>query len=238
MKTVVVTGITSGIGRQIAIDLANIGYVIAGIYKNDDKSATSLEKEYCNIITYKCDISKTRDVRNTAEKILSEHSNIYAIINNAGISHTSLFNDTSEEDFDNIFNTNVKGAFSVTKAFLPSLIKNKKGRIINISSIWGVFGGSCEVIYSASKAAIIGMTKALARELGPSEITVNCIAPGVIETKMLSNLTENDKLNLAQNTALLRNGTPKDISGIAEFLLSDKSDFITAQVITADGGMI
>ena len=160
------------------------------------------------------------------------------MINNAGVAKTSLFTEVTEEDFDNIFNTNVKGLFAVTKAFLPCLINKKQGRIINISSILGVCGGSCEVVYSASKAAVIGMTKALAREVGPSGITVNSVAPGVIETDMINNLSQEDKQVLADDTALMRNGTPKDISSVIKFLLSDDSGFITGQNIIVDGGMI
>ena len=214
-KTVVVTGVTRGIGKQIAIDLANEG----------------------NIKTFKCDITDKIQVENTAKEILKNNS-IYAVINNAGVAKTSLFCDVSEKDFNFIMNTNVKGTFLVTKAFLPNMINKKQGRIVNISSIWGVCGGSCEVVYSTSKSAIIGMTKALARELGPSSINVNCVAPGVIETDMISNLTKEDKKELACDTSLQRNGTPKDISGVVSFLLGENADFITGQVITVDGGFI
>lgn len=235
-KTVIVTGVTRGIGKQIAISLADEGYFVIGFYKNSEKNAKELEKN-SNIKTYKCDITDSKQVEEIAEEIL-KNNNIYAIINNAGVAKTSLFCDVSEQDFDNIMNTNVKGAFLVTKAFLPNMISKKAGRIVNISSIWGVCGGSCEVVYSASKSAVIGMSKALSRELGPSSITVNCIAPGVIETDMISNLSVEDKKALANDTSLQRIGTPKDISGVVSFLLSENADFITGQVITVDGGLI
>lgn len=237
-KTVIVTGVTRGIGKQIALDLAENGYLIIGLYQSSDSLANELSSQNSMIKTYKCDVSDYKAVVKIADEILNKYGEVYGIVNNAGIAKTSLFTDVSEQEFDKIFDVNVKGAFAVTKAFLPSMIKRKCGKIVNISSIWGVFGGSCEVVYSASKAAVIGMTKALAREVGPSGINVNCIAPGVIQTDMLNNLSDDDLKELSENTALLRNGTPEDISRTVKFLLSTDSDFITGQVITVDGGMI
>ena len=237
-KTVIVTGVTRGIGRQIAFDLAQSGYLVIGFYKNNESLANELSSKSGMIKTYKCDVANYDSVCKIADEILKQYGDVYAVVNNAGVAKTSLFTDVSEEEFDNIFDVNVKGTFAVTKAFLPSMIKRKCGKIVNVSSIWGVSGGSCEVVYSASKAAVIGMTKALSREVGPSGINVNCIAPGVIETDMLNNLSNEDKENLAQETSLLRNGTPKDVSNVVKFLLGPDSDFITGQVITVDGGMI
>lgn len=237
-KTVIVTGVTRGIGKQIALDLAQSGYFVIGFYKNNDLLANELSEKSSMIKTYKCDVSDYDNVCKTADEILKKYGDIYAVVNNAGIAKTSLFTDVSEEEFDVIFDVNVKGTFAVTKAFLSSMIKRKCGKIVNFSSIWGVCGGSCEVVYSASKAAVIGMTKALAREVGPSGINVNCIAPGVVKTDMLNNLSDEDLKDLSEDTALLRNGTPKDISNVVKFLLSPDSDFITGQVITVDGGMI
>lgn len=237
-KTIILTGAARGIGKQCALDLAAAGYFVVGLYNKSEKSAKELESLSTMIKTYKCDVSDYNSVEKVSAEILEKYHDIYAVINNAGVAKTSLFTDVTEEDFDNIFNTNVKGMFAVTKAFLPCLINKKQGRIINISSIWGVCGGSCEVVYSASKAAVIGMTKALAREVGPSGITVNSVAPGVIETDMINNLSQEDKQVLADDTALMRNGTPKDISSVIKFLLSDDSGFITGQNIIVDGGMI
>lgn len=235
-KTVVVTGVTGGIGSRIAQDLALEGYFVIGLYRSDDVKASELEKSRM-IKTVKCDITSFEEVDAVSKEIL-KNNNVFAVINNAGVSKTSLFTDVGVEDYEMIMDTNVKGAFLVTKAFLPNMINKKCGKIVNISSIWGVSGGSCEVVYSASKSALIGMTKALSREVGPSGITVNCIAPGVIETKMLNNLSEDDKKALAESSSLMRNGTPKDISGIVSFLLSEKADFITGQTLIADGGLI
>ena len=237
-KNIIVTGVTRGIGRQIAIDLANEGYFVIGIYKNSDDLAKELEKSSNNIKTIKCDVSNYNKVEETVKNILTEYQSIYALINNAGVAKTALFTDVNEEDYDNIFNTNVKGVFALTKAVLPSMINEKRGKIVNISSIWGVCGGSCEVVYSASKSALIGMTKALAKEVGPSNINVNAIAPGVILTEMLDNLSQDDLDVLANDTALMRNGSPKDVSKVVKFLISEDSSFITGQVLTVDGGLI
>lgn len=237
-KNVIVTGVTRGIGRQIALDLAQNGYFVIGIYNKSEAKAKELEELTENIKTYKCDISNYSQVCSVASEILSEFKEIYALVNNAGVAKTALFTDMSEDDYNNIFDTNVKGVFALTKEILPVMINAKQGKIVNISSIWGVCGGSCEVLYSASKSAIIGMTKALAKEVGPSGINVNAIAPGVILTDMLDNLSADDLKSLANDTALMRNGTPQDISKVVKFLISDDSSYITGQTITVDGGMI
>lgn len=237
-KTVIVTGVTRGIGRKIALDLAEKGYFVVGFYKSNREKAEELESQSSMIKTYKCDVSDCEQVDKISDEIIDKYGAVYGIVNNAGVAKTSLFTDVSEEDFDKVFDVNVKGTFAITKAFLPSMINQKYGKIVNISSIWGIYGGSCEVVYSASKAAIIGMTKALAREVGPSGINVNCVAPGVIRTDMLNNLSDEDLNELAEDTALLRNGYPSDISKTVLFLLSNDSDFITGQVLTVDGGMI
>lgn len=237
-KNVIVTGVTRGIGRETAIKLAEDGYSVIGFYKSSEQKAKELESTSQMIKTYQCDVSDYNCVLETANNILKEYNCIYGIVNNAGISKTSLFTDVTEDDFDRIFETNVKGVFAVTKAFLPSMINKKQGKIVNVSSIWGIHGGSCEVVYSASKGAIIAMTKALAREVGPSGINVNCVAPGVVETDMINNLSDDDKASLAEDTALMRNGNTVDIANTISFLLSEKADFITGQVITVDGGLI
>lgn len=237
-KNVIVTGVTRGIGRETAIKLAEEGYFVIGFYKSSEQKAKELESISQMIKTYQCDVSDYNCVLETAKNVLKEYNCIYGIVNNAGISKTSLFTDVTEDDFDRIFETNVKGVFAVTKAFLPSMINKKQGKIVNVSSIWGIHGGSCEVVYSASKGAIIAMTKALAREVGPSGINVNCVAPGVVETDMINNLSDDDKALLAEDTALMRNGNTVDIANTISFLLSEKADFITGQVITVDGGLI
>ncbi len=237
MKNVVVTGCTRGIGRQIAIDLAQEGYLVIGIYHESVNEAKILEKEF-GIATYQCDLSDTEQIKQVSESILREFTNIYAVVNNAGVSLEGLFTDITDEQYDKVFDTNVKATMLLTQALLPNMIKNKQGRVVNISSIWGVSGASCEVVYSASKSAIIGFTKALSKEVGPSGITVNAIAPGVIKTDMLNCYSESDLEVLAQETSLQRLGSTKDVSGVVSFFLSEKADYITGQVLTVDGGLI
>lgn len=160
------------------------------------------------------------------------------LVNNAGIAEQALFSDISEEMWDRMFAVNVKGAYNCAQAVLPSMIHEKRGRIVNISSMWGISGASCEVHYSASKAAVIGFTRALAKELGPSGITVNCIAPGVIATEMNGRLSPETMAELKENTPLNRIGVPEDIAEAILFLASDRAAFITGQTLSVDGGFI
>ena len=160
------------------------------------------------------------------------------LINNAGIAQQKMFQDITQNDWEDMFNTNIGDVFRVTKLFYDDFISKKSGKIVNVSSMWGVSGASCEVHYSASKAAVIGFTKALAKEAGPSGINVNCIAPGVIDTDMNSNLDEDAKIELANSTPLGRIGTPKEAANVIEFLCSEKANFITGQVILCDGGFL
>ncbi|MBR5753306.1 MAG: SDR family oxidoreductase, partial [Clostridia bacterium] len=157
---------------------------------------------------------------------------------NAGVASQMLLTDVSEEEYDHVMDSNVKSAFLTTRAFLPSMVRNKKGCIINVSSMWGQVGASCEVVYSASKAALIGMTKALAKEVGPSGIRVNCIAPGVIDTKMNAMHSEETIAGLAEDTPLGRLGTPEDVADVAVFLAGPRASFMTGQVLGVNGGLV
>ena len=165
------------------------------------------------------------------------YGGVDVLINNAGISKIKLLSDTTEEEYDEVFDTNMKSVYLVTKASIPYMIRKKCGRIINISSMWGVTGASMEVIYSASKAAVIGFTKALAKELGPSGINVNCIAPGVINTDMNKTLDEETLSSLSEETPLMRLGTTEDVAKAVLFFASENSSFITGQVLSVDGGI-
>ena len=178
------------------------------------------------------------EVISAVKKANDFFGSVDVLINNAGISSFSLFTDITSEEWRKIFAVNVDGAFYFTKAVLPKMIQKKQGRIINVSSMWGVSGSSCEVHYSAAKAALIGMTKALAKEVGPSGITVNCIAPGVISTDMNASLSGEDIKALKEDTPLGKIGLPRDISNTAYFLSSDDAGFITGQIISVDGGFI
>lgn len=240
-KTVLITGASKGIGRSMAREFAQEGYNVVINYCNSKNEAEKLEKELTDkgysVKAIKADVSNYSEVLKMLEKTNNIFGTIDILINNAGIAQQKLFTDITDEDFDNMVNINLKGVFNCTKAVLRDMINKKYGKIINISSMWGVVGASCEVHYSAVKAGVIGMTKALAKEVGPSGINVNCIAPGVINTQMNSNLDEYTINSLKEETPLGIIGEGEDIASLALFLASDKSKFITGQIITADGGL-
>ena len=178
---------------------------------------------------------------NSIKKIFADATDFFGgvsvLVNNAGMAQQKLFTDITEEEFDRITDVNFKGVFNCCQCAVPYMVREKCGKIINISSMWGVCGASCETVYSATKAAVIGFTKALARELAPSTIQVNCVAPGAIDTKMNSNLSAENKKAFAEEIPMGRFGTPEEIAGVVSFLAGKDSDYVTAQVITADGGL-
>lgn len=242
-KTVLITGGAKGIGKQTAIDFAKLGYNVCINYNNSQKEAIilkdTLAKEEKSVSIYKADISKKDEVLDMIKLILKDYAKIDVLVNNAGICDYNLFTDISDEKLKKIIDINLLGTCNVTRAVLEStMIHEKSGSIINISSIWGITGGSCEVIYSMTKAGIIGLTKALAKELGPSNIRVNAVAPGTIETDMISNLTSEDINNLKEEIPLNRIGKPSDVSNVVTFLASDKSEYITGQIISPNGGFV
>lgn len=236
MKNALVTGGSRGIGKECVYELTKKGYRVFLNYNNSREEAERIEKETGAVIV-RADISKADEVQNIADFIHRNYGKIDVLVNNAGIAQQKLFTDITESDWDNIFNVNIKGMFLVTKAFVNDMISKKSGKIINVSSMWGVTGGSCEVHYSASKSAVIGFTKALAKELGPSGICVNCVAPGVIDTEMNRHLTKEDYEALCEETPLGRIGNTKEVAEVIGFL-ADSASFITGQVINADGGMV
>jgi 3-oxoacyl-[acyl-carrier protein] reductase len=241
-KTAIITGASRGIGRATAELMALNGYNVVIQYLNSEKEAYSLleklEKQNCAGMLYKADITERKQVEAMVEKCLSSFGQIDVLVNNAGIAQTKLFPDILENEWDLMMDVHVKGMFHCCQSVLHYMLKKKKGKIINISSIWGIVGASCEVHYSTAKAAVIGFTKALAKELGPSNIQVNCVAPGVVETHMTANLSEDDKAALIMNTPLSRMGTPQDIAQAILFLASDEADFITGQVLSPNGGYV
>lgn len=241
-KTVVITGASGGIGRQTAIDFSGLGYNIVIGYNNSKNQAldlvSCLRKTNPNVIAVKADLAREHEARNLILSAAEQFTHIDVLVNNAAISTQKLFTDITKDEWDRTFDVNLGGVFVCTQETVKYMIKRKKGKIINISSIWGLTGAACEVHYSSSKAAIIGFTKALAKELGPSGIQVNCIAPGVIDTQMNKHLTEDSTKELIDATPLCRLGTPKDISKAILFLAGEDSDFITGQVISPNGGFL
>lgn len=239
-KTAVITGASGGIGQAMARQFAQAGYrVFCGSFSQPQKAqglAAQLREEGWAAQAVQGDLSSSEGARAFAERILADCGRVDVLINNAGVAQQKLFQDITDEDWRKMMGVNLDGVFYVTRAFLPGMIREKSGRIIQISSVWGVCGASLEVHYSASKAAVAGMTRALAKEVGPSGITVNCIAPGVIRTPMLDGFSQEELAQLAQDTPLGRLGTGEDIAALALFLASDQAGFITGQVICADGG--
>lgn len=241
-NTVLVTGASRGIGRQIALTLAENDYNIAVNYHKSEKEAIALKKELialgADADCFKADVSEFYEVDNMHNNIKKRFGTISALINNAGISQSVLFTDITDDMWDKMLGVNLKGVFNCTKAFLPDMIKAKRGKIINISSIWGQTGAAMEVHYSAAKAGVIGLTKALAKETAPSGITINCICPGVIETEMLGSLNKYEFANLCGEIPLGKAGAAKDIAGAALYLLSGAADYITGQIISVNGGLL
>lgn len=240
MKTVLITGGSRGIGKCIAENLAKEGYNIVLNYNKSEKQAKQIQKELQeqgkNIEIYKADISKREEVKKMIKFTLNKFKNIDILINNAGIAKLQMFNDITDEDWNEMINTNLNSVFYCTQEVLPNMLHNKNGCIINISSIWGLVGASCEVAYSVSKAGIDGMTKALAKELGLSNIRVNSIAPGVIDTEMNSNLDNAIKEEIKNETPLNKIGKPIDIYRCVKWLIED--EFTTGQVISPNGGYV
>ena len=235
-KTVLITGASRGIGYSTTQMFALNGWNTAVNYLHTPEPVRILAKQYGNVLPVKADVSKRHEVEAMTEQVCQEFGKIDVLVNNAGIAQQKLFTDLTDDDWNQMFNINVKGAFHCCQAVLPGMISRKSGKIINISSVWGEKGASCEVHYSASKAALIGLTKALAKEEGLSGITVNCIAPGVIDTDMNGPLNVETLSVLQEETPLGRIGTPQDVAQMIYFLASDAADFITGQVIGVNGG--
>lgn len=241
MKPVMlITGASRGIGAAIAKKAAREGYLVLLNYKSADQAALAVQEEIRadggECVLCKADISSSLQVEGL--KSVLDTYGVDVLVNNAGVSSFSLLMDLSEDEWDRTFDINVKGAFLATKLCLPYMVHRKSGCILNISSVWGLVGASCEVHYSASKAALIGMTKALAKEMGPSGIRVNCIAPGVIDTDMNAALSPDDMQQLVDETPLERIGQAEEIADSVLFLASHKAGFITGQVLSPNGGYV
>lgn len=241
-KIALVTGSSRGIGRAIARELAREGWKVCINYRVRRDCAESLLEEISafggEAMIYGADVSRRQEVNAMVAAIKANWGEVSLLVNNAGVAGQALFQDVTDELWHRYFSVNVDGAFHAIQAVLPPMLREHEGCIINVSSMWGLRGASCEVTYSCTKAALIAMSRSLALELAPTNIRVNCIAPGVIKTDMLDALPAEVLPQLAEETPLRRLGTPEDIAHLAVFLASDKSSFITGQVITADGGFV
>ncbi len=240
-KCAVITGASRGIGREIALQFAKEGANIVLNYRSSEEEALELKKELdklgSNTLIIKADVSNFDEAENLIKEAKNTFGKVDILVNNAGITKDTLLIRMKEEDFDKVIEVNLKGAFNCLRAVSPIMIRQKEGKIINMSSVVGVVGNAGQVNYSASKAGVIGMTKSLAREIGSKNINVNAIAPGFIDTDMTRVLSEDQKKNIISGVPLKRLGQVEDIANLAVFLASDKSNYITGQVIHVDGGM-
>ena len=241
-KIALVTGGGRGIGRAIAVQLAREGHAVAVNYSNSREEALSLVEDLRaqghRAMAVQADVSQGSQVRAMVAQVEQELGPVSTLVNNAGIARQEMFQDTSEDLWHRLFAVNVDGPYHTIQAVLPHMLHEKSGAIVNISSIWGLRGASCEVGYAATKAAVIGLTRSLAAELAPSGIRVNAVAPGVIRTDMTQALGEDTLAQLADDTPMGRIGTPEDIARAVAFFAGEGSSFITGQILTADGGFI
>lgn len=233
MKTALITGASRGIGAACARVLRRDGYDVIINYHHSQAQAVAIANELnCKAVC--CDVADYGQV----QAMFDEIGSVDVLVCCAGISRTGLFSDVTPEEWRELFAVNVDGTYNCIREALPHMIHEKSGSIVTVSSIWGLTGASCEVAYSATKSAVIGLTKALAKELGPSGITVNCVAPGVIDTDMNKNLSAADMAALADETPLGVIGTPSDVAETVAFLVSPKAKFITGQIISPNGGFL
>jgi len=241
-KNVLITGASRGIGAACARRYAMAGYTVIIHYNKSKSKAEALQKELSDkglsALTLCADLADPNAAEQLVKKAQELVGGIDILINNAGVALNAMFCDTTLEDWNRLFTVNITSMAQITRASLPYMVHQKKGYIVNLSSVWGITGASCEVAYSASKAAVIGFTKALAKELGPSGIFVNCVAPGVIDTDMNADLDEEAIAFLQDETPLGKIGTPEDIAETVFFLGSEANQFTTGQVISPNGGLV
>ena len=237
-RIAIVTGASRGIGREIAKSLARQNIKVIANYNSSEEKAIELkeelEKEGIEIDIIKADVSKREDIKKMITYTINKYKKVDILINNAGISEYKLFTEETDEDWNRIINNNLYSAFITSQEIIPNMIKNKKGCIINISSIWGVVGASMEVLYSISKAGMDGLTKALAKELGPSNIRVNSIAPGIINTDMCKDFSEQELKDIKEEIPLQKIGEPSDVSKCVDWLINE--EYTTGQIISINGG--
>ena len=241
-KVAVITGASGGIGAAVARRLAAQGsYVVLGYCRSREKAESlcrELREAGGEAVSFRADLTKAEEAKALIDFAVQQYGHLDILVNNAGISQIKLFTDITPEEWRQMFAANVDGIYHCCRAAVPYLVQQHSGTIINVSSIWGLCGASCEVHYSASKAAVIGLTRALAKEMGPSGIRVNCIAPGVIDTDMNARLSADDMAALAGETPLCRIGTPEEAAEAIFYLASDKARFITGAVLNVNGGIV
>lgn len=235
MKTAIITGGSRGIGAETVRAFCEAGYRCVFFYRNSAEAAQKLSRETGADAVF-CDVANSASVRGACREALEKLGHADAVIHAAGISSQNLLQDVTDDDWHRMLDTHLSGAFYLSRALLPTMLSEKKGSIVYIGSIWGRVGASCEVAYSAAKAGLIGLTKALSKEVGPSGIRVNCVCPGVIQTDMLATFTPADLEVLREDTPLQSIGTPRQVSECVLWLCSDRASFITGQVIGVDGG--
>ncbi len=234
-KRVLITGGTRGIGKALVERFSRDGWQVFFCYQNSAEQAEQLTKEYSNAVAIGCNVAEESQV----EEMFRQVGELDALVCNAGIAlPQQLLTDTAFEDYNRVMNVNMGGTFLCCKQAAKGMVKNHRGSIVTVSSMWGEIGGSCEVAYSASKGAVIAFTKALAKELGPAGVRVNCVSPGVIETEMNGHLSEEDKIALKEETPLMQLGTPENVADAVAFLCSEQASFITGQVLGVNGGMV
>lgn len=238
MKNAVVTGAGTGIGSAIAERLSNDGFTVYICYKSSKEKALHLCAGLSSCSAHHLDVTDFDEVNSFFRRAENELGHIDVLVNNAGIAQQKLFTDITDADWYKMINTNLSGVFACCRAVLPGMVRRKYGRIINISSMWGQIGGSCEVHYSAAKAGVIGLTKALAKETALSGITVNCVSPGVIDTAMMSSFSDEDIKALCDEIPLGRLGTCEEVAECVAFLSGEYSSYITGQVLGVNGGLV
>lgn len=237
-KTVLITGGSRGIGKAIVYKFSQAGYNVLLNFNKSEDIANQIANELNNVKVYGADVSDRNKVINMVNYAIENFGKIDVLINNAGISSSGLFQDLPFDEWQRIMDVNLNGVFNCTQAVLPGMIEKKCGKIINISSIWGITGASCEVAYSTSKAGVIGMTKSLAKEVGPCNIQVNSIAPGIIMTDMVADYSMEELNAITDQIPLGRIGSADDIANLALFLASDNANYITGQVLSPNGGWV
>ena len=237
-RCVLISGGDRGIGAAAARAFWQAGYRVAVLYHTHAEAAAALEKELPGLLAVQCDVASRASCEVAFHTVEQAVGHVDVLVSNAGIAQQKLFTDITPEEWQNMLDVNLSGAFHLCQLALPGMIRRKAGRILTVSSMWGQTGGSCEVHYSAAKAGLIGLTKALAKEEGPSGITVNCVAPGVIDTDMMAAFTAEDKAALAEETPVGRLGSADEVAQLLVFLAGESAGYITGQVFGVNGGLV